>query len=34
LNLASSMTPFSPTLSCNRITSPQAGAPTKPVPTF
>jgi hypothetical protein len=34
LNLASSMRPSSPTLICRRITSPHAGAPTRPVPTF
>ena len=33
LNRASSITPSSPTLICNFITSPQAGAPTRPVPT-
>ena len=33
LNFASSMTPSSETLICSRITSPQAGAPTRPVPT-
>ena len=31
LNLASSITPSSLTLICNFITSPHAGAPTKPV---
>ncbi len=34
LKLASSMRPSSPTLICRRITSPQAGAPTRPVPTL
>ncbi|TMW52078.1 hypothetical protein DOY81_002858, partial [Sarcophaga bullata] len=34
LNLASIILPFSSTLICNFITSPQAGAPTKPVPTL
>ncbi|KAH3669637.1 hypothetical protein OGATHE_002449 [Ogataea polymorpha] len=35
LNLTSSITPVSSlTLICNLITSPQAGAPTSPVPTF
>jgi hypothetical protein len=34
LNLASSMTPCSLTLICSFITSPQAGAPTRPVPTL
>ena len=34
LNLASWMTPSSPTLIWSRITSPHAGAPTRPVPTF
>ncbi len=34
LNLASWMTPESSILSCRRITSPQAGAPTRPVPTL
>ena len=34
LNFASRILPSSPILSCNRITSPQAGAPTSPVPTF
>src|SRR5580692_7861712 len=34
LNLASSMTPSSETRICRRITSPHAGAPTRPVPTF
>jgi hypothetical protein len=34
LNLASSMTPCSFTLICSLITSPQAGAPTRPVPTL
>src|SRR6185312_6866093 len=34
LNFASSMTPASFTLICRRITSPHAGAPTRPVPTF
>jgi hypothetical protein len=33
LNLLSVTTPFSSTLICSFITSPQAGAPTKPVPT-
>ena len=33
LNLASSMTPSSLILICSFITSPQAGAPTRPVPT-
>ena len=32
LNFASSMMPFAPTLICNFITSPHAGAPTMPVP--
>ncbi len=34
LNLASWMTPSSENLICSRITSPQAGAPTRPVPTL
>src|SRR5438477_7598651 len=34
LNFASSMTPASFTLIWRRITSPHAGAPTSPVPTF
>jgi hypothetical protein len=34
LNLASSITPPSLILSCSFITSPQAGAPTRPVPTL
>ncbi len=34
LNFASWMTPSSEMRSCSRITSPQAGAPTRPVPTF
>ena len=34
LNLASSMTPSSLTLIWSCITSPQAGAPTRPVPTL
>src|SRR5580692_6208396 len=34
LNLASSMTPWSLTRICSRITSPHAGAPTRPVPTL
>lgn len=34
LNLASIIVPFSSTSNCNFITSPQAGAPTKPVPTL
>src|SRR5258708_323938 len=33
LNFASSMMPWSLTLICSRITSPHAGAPTRPVPT-
>ena len=33
LNFASSMIPASLILSCSFITSPQAGAPTMPVPT-
>ncbi|PSN34376.1 hypothetical protein C0J52_07828 [Blattella germanica] len=33
LNFASIILPFSSTLICSFITSPQAGAPTKPVPT-
>ena len=33
LNLASSMTPCSLTRICSFMTSPQAGAPTRPVPT-
>ena len=33
LNLASSMMPASETLICSRMTSPHAGAPTRPVPT-
>ena len=33
LNFASSMIPESLILSCSLMTSPQAGAPTKPVPT-
>jgi hypothetical protein len=33
LNFASSMMPSAPTLICSFITSPQAGAPTRPVPT-
>uniref|UniRef100_A0A1B0C5K0 Kazal-like domain-containing protein n=1 Tax=Glossina palpalis gambiensis TaxID=67801 RepID=A0A1B0C5K0_9MUSC len=33
LNFASIILPFSSTLICNFMTSPQAGAPTKPVPT-
>ncbi len=34
LNFASWMTPSSEMRSCSRITSPQAGAPTRPVPTL
>ena len=34
LNLASIIVPFSSTSNCNFITSPHAGAPTKPVPTL
>jgi len=34
LNLASWITPSSEMRSCRRITSPQAGAPTSPVPTL
>ena len=34
LNLASSMRPSSEILIWSRITSPQAGAPTRPVPTL
>lgn len=34
LNFASMILPFSSTLICNFITSPQAGAPTRPVPTL
>lgn len=34
LNLASMIFPFSSTLICSFMTSPQAGAPTNPVPTF
>jgi hypothetical protein len=34
LKRAASMTPPSPTLICKRITSPQAGEPTRPVPTL
>lgn len=34
LNLASMILPLSSTLICNFMTSPQAGAPTNPVPTF
>ena len=34
LNLASWILPSSETLICRRITSPQAGAPTRPVPTL
>lgn len=34
LNLASIILPFSSTLSCSFMTSPQAGAPTSPVPTL
>lgn len=34
LNFASIILPLSSTLICNFITSPHAGAPTKPVPTF
>ena len=34
LNLASSMMPSGLTLICSFITSPQAGAPTSPVPTL
>jgi hypothetical protein len=34
LNLASSMTPCSLILSCSFMTSPHAGAPTRPVPTL
>ena len=34
LNLASEINPSLFTYICNRITSPHAGAPTKPVPTF
>ena len=34
LNLASAMVPSSLIFTCRRITSPQAGAPTSPVPTF
>ena len=33
LNLASSIIPLSLILSCSFITSPQAGAPARPVPT-
>jgi len=33
LKTASSTFPSAPTFSCNFITSPQAGAPTRPVPT-
>jgi hypothetical protein len=33
LNLASSTSPFLPNLICSFITSPHAGAPTRPVPT-
>jgi hypothetical protein len=33
LNLASAMRPSAPTRICSFITSPQAGAPTRPVPT-
>ena len=33
LNLASSISPSAPTLICSFMTSPQAGAPTMPVPT-
>ena len=33
LNLASSISPSGPTLICSFMTSPQAGAPTRPVPT-
>lgn len=33
LNLTSSITPVGDTLICSFITSPQAGAPTRPVPT-
>ncbi len=33
LNFASSMIPASLIFSCSFITSPQAGAPTRPVPT-
>jgi hypothetical protein len=33
LNLASSMTPSPLTLICSFMTSPHAGAPTRPVPT-
>jgi hypothetical protein len=33
LNLASSISPSAPTLICSFMTSPQAGAPTRPVPT-
>ena len=34
LNLASSILPSSLILTWRRMTSPQAGAPTRPVPTF
>ena len=34
LNFASSILPSSLIFTCSRITSPQAGAPTSPVPTF
>uniref|UniRef100_A0A1L8D834 Uncharacterized protein n=1 Tax=Nyssomyia neivai TaxID=330878 RepID=A0A1L8D834_9DIPT len=34
LNFASMIFPFSSTLICNFMTSPHAGAPTRPVPTF
>ena len=34
LNLASSMMPLSLIFNCSFITSPQAGEPTMPVPTF
>jgi len=34
LKTASLMRPSAPTLSCSFMTSPHAGAPTRPVPTF
>src|SRR5205814_1103825 len=34
LNLASWILPSSPIFTCSRMTSPQAGAPTRPVPTL